>query len=86
MKKNYQKILNNIGDTYKQYIDISLEESDLTTVNINLDEFAHIELKLKNSTKDIDESLDKELKDLSSMSLVEIKEVQNGYLLSTMPT
>lgn len=83
MKKNYQKIINNIGDTYKNYISISLKESNLPVVDIELDEFACIDLKLKNATSDINGNLDQEVKNLSSMSILEIKEVENGYLFST---
>lgn len=84
MKKNYLRIINNIGDTYKDYISISLEQGNLTVVDINLDEFAHIKLQLKNTKNDIAEDLYEEVRDLSSMSILEIKEVENGYIFSTL--
>lgn len=84
MKKIYQKILNNIGDTYKNYINISLEENRLPIVDIILDEFAHIKLQLKNATKDIGGDLDREARKLSSVSFLEIKEVEGGYLFSIL--
>lgn len=84
MEKNYQKILNNIGETYKNYIEISLDESDFLKVNIILDEFAGIKLQLKNATNDISENLNQEIRNLSSMSFLEIKEVENGYLFSIL--
>lgn len=84
MKKIYQKILNSIGDTYKNYINISLEENELPTVDIILDEFANVKLQLKNATEDISDDLDREVRNLSSVSFLEIKEVEGGYLFSIL--
>ncbi len=44
MDINHQQTINNIGNTYKDYIYISANE-DLSIFNIKLDEFANIELK-----------------------------------------
>lgn len=82
MNKNHQVIINNIGNTYKNYINISLNE-DMDTINLKLDKFANIELKLKNTTKDIDESLQESVNELSTSSFIQIKDVPNGYLISS---
>lgn len=82
MNKNHQVIINNIGNTYKTYINISLNE-DMNTINLKLDKFANIELKLKNTTKDIDESLQESVNELSTLSFIQIKDVPNGYLISS---
>lgn len=68
----------------KNYINISLEENRLPIVDIILDEFAHIKLQLKNATKDIGGDLDREARKLSSVSFLEIKEVEGGYLFSIL--
>ena len=81
MKKNYQKILNDIGNTYKDYISISI---DLPNVNIKLDEFAQVKLELKNATDNIAEDLNDDIRNLSSVSFVEIKELRSGYLISML--
>lgn len=79
-----KKILNDIGNTYKNYIDISVEDGDSTNVNINLDEFAGVKLELKNSSRDINDNLKEYIRNLSSISCVEIMDVENGYLISLL--
>ena len=55
MNKTHKKIINKIGNTYKNYINISLD-NEVGILNLKLDKFANIELKLKNATQNIDES------------------------------
>ena len=81
MKKNYQKMLNDIGNTYKDYMSVLI---DLPYVNIKLDEFAQVRLELKNATDNINEDLNDDVRNLSSISFIEIKELKSGYLISIL--
>ena len=82
MNKTHKKIINKIGNTYKNYINISLD-NEAGILNLKLDKFANIELKLKNATQNIDESLKEFVNELSTSSFIQIKEVPNGYLISS---
>ena len=82
MNKTHKKIINKIGNTYKNYINISLD-NEVGILNLKLDKFANIELKLKNTTQDIDESLKGFVNELSTSSFIQIKDVPNGYLISS---
>ena len=65
-----------------QHINISLD-NEAGILNLKLDKFANIELKLKNATQNIDESLKEFVNELSTSSFIQIKEVPNGYLISS---
>lgn len=82
MNKTHKQIINKIGNTYKNYINISLD-NEAGILNLKLDKFANIELKLKNATQNIDESLNEFVNELSTSSFIQIKEVPNGYLISS---
>ena len=82
MNKTHKKIINKIGNTYKNYINISLD-NEAGILNLKLDKFANIELKLKNATQNIDEGLKEFVNELSTSSFIQIKKVPNGYLISS---
>lgn len=82
MNKSNQKLINQIGNTYKNYINISVNQ-DLDVLNLKLDEFANIKLKLKNVTQDIDENLKQFVTELSNFPFIQVKEVPNGYIISS---
>ena len=69
MNKTHKKIINKIGNTYKNYINISLD-NEAGILNLKLDKFANIELKLKNATQNIDESLKEFVNELSTSSFI----------------
>ena len=57
MNKYYKDIINNIGNTYNYFINISTDEN-LSIFNIELGEFAQIKLKLKNIKQNRDKVLE----------------------------
>lgn len=80
MNKYYKDIINNIGNTYNYFINISTDEN-LSIFNIELGEFAQIKLKLKNIKQNRDKVLE-EITRQSEIILLDIKKHESGYLLT----
>ena len=75
MNKTHKKIINKIGNTYKNYINISLD-NEVGILNLKLDKFANIELKLKNAfCEDIDFNI--EFYDYSKINISENENIDN---------
>ena len=73
MNKYYKDIINNIGNTYNYFINISTDEN-LSIFNIELGEFAQIKLKLKNIKQNSDKVLE-EITRQSEIILLDIKAI-----------
>ena len=81
MNKYYKDIINNIGNTYNYFINISTDEN-LSIFNIELGEFAQIKLKLKNIKQNSDKVLE-EITRQSEIILLDIKLVGKEERLCT---